>query len=160
MRYFIAPLLVSTFLISLCRAEDRTSYVGRFYPPLPDECIHKESGVLDERITVAYTRARCNGKEVLWLERFVKREGKQAIWLVVDEIAFPQLARGEVLDVPSCSLKDDKRFAVAAIGTWVKEKDGSFYAKPIIAAWKLNDSNLKIEPISPKGVVCEYEEID
>lgn len=160
MRYILALLLVSTTLTSPCMAEEKTSYVGRLYPPLPDECIHQESGVLDKGITVAYTRARCNGKEVLWLERFVKRQGKLASWQVVDAIVFPQLARGKVLDVQFCSLRDDKQFAVAAIGSWVQTKAGSFYAAPIMAAWKLDHANLKIEPLSPQEVVCEYEEID
>ncbi len=160
MRYFIVVLLVSASLTSQCMAQDKASYIGRLNPPFPDECTHKESGLLGEGITAAYTRASCNGKEVLWLESFVKLEGKEAIWQIVDEIIFPDLAQDKVLDVQYCSLKNNKQFAIAAAGYWVKARDGSYYAKPIVAAWKLNHLRLKIEPISPKKVICEYEEID
>jgi hypothetical protein len=181
MRYFIVLSLASFFLIKPCLALDPAAYIGRLTLPFPSECTHQGGGPLVKAASAkgdapdscqgplafieckhqpaaAYALVTCKGQNMIWLERFIKYEGQQPVWEITDAMIFPKSVDAQLLDIPACSLKTGKPFAIAAMGYWVMKKKGHFEARPILAAWRLNHVNLKIERIVPRDVVCEYKE--
>lgn len=153
---FLATVTVSTFSIAA-----PTSLIGHEVPPLPVGCESKESMLLGASDAFAYDRLICNGSEIVLLQRFKDRRGREAYWEVIDQLQLPtRTSKSYALTAPLCSSKNYPNEPILAIGRWSPPKDRSFFAKNISRAWRFNLAQGRIEAISPGNVSCEGENAD
>lgn len=141
-------------------AADPVSYLGLIHPPNPTECKSKGGGIFGSDQAgndLAFAQVECKRKKMLWLDRFLRREGKHAIWQVEDVIVFPVLRKSQSIFTTDCEFKRDQSAQVVAIGTWVSREVGG-YVKGITNAWALNSTTKKIVRISPHEVSCEVND--
>lgn len=108
-------------------ATDPTSYRGLIHPPYPIECKGIGGGIFGSDQAgndLAFGQVECEGKKMVWLESFLRREGGSEIWLVDDTIVLPTLRKNQSIFYDDCEYERDHSAQVIAIGTWVSRKVG------------------------------------
>jgi hypothetical protein len=161
MRQLLIPVVLFFFAAPYTLAAPE-SFIGREIPPIPASCEDKGGGILDRDDKFAEHQLLCNGHEIILLERFIERRGKNAYWNVIDELRLPLLKHGRtILSVPLCQSSTYADSAILAVGVWGPTRaDNSFVAKEISNAWRFNLEEGKIQPIPTSSVICEGENAD
>ena len=154
-------LLLQGCALQAATARNETgAHHGLIYPPEPTGCQYTGGGMFGsdpEGNELAFSYHQCGNRREVWLDRFVRREGKSAIWQVEDVLVLPQLGKRESLFDFDCEYRPDKSFQVIAIGTWVDRDVGGF-VKPIRHAWILDAAQRRFKPVPGSSVSCEVME--
>ena len=125
------PSLLAVFLVTVAvptiSIAAQTSLIGHEVPPLPVGCESREAMLLGASDAFAYARLICNGSEIVLLQRFKDRRGRQAYWGVIDQLQLPtKTSKSYALTAPLCSSKNYSNEPILAVGRWSHRKDGSF----------------------------------
>jgi hypothetical protein len=172
-KLLFALLIAALYLPSASTAAP-PNLVGLETPPYPAGYENIGGGLFFNDHNHAYTHlcygkmihaaphliSRCEGQDVVVLQKFIERREKKAYFKVLDEVQLPKMpAERYVLAVPQCSSVSYKDENILAIGRMEEIKDG-LVSKDISHAWRFNLQTGKIEPISIHDVICEGDNPD
>jgi hypothetical protein len=140
--------------------DEASAHCGLLHPPEPAGCQDTGGGIFGsdpEGSELAFSYHQCGSRSEVWLDRFVRREGKSAVWQVEDVLTLPQLRKLESVFDSDCTYRPDKKTQVIAIGTWVDQGGGGF-VKPVRHAWTLDAKSRRFKSVPGSTVSCEVTE--
>jgi hypothetical protein len=133
------------------------SYIGLQYRDFPAGVNNLGGWIIDigdnGKFNFGVSHVRQGSKEMLWLERFVRRDSAGvATMRVIDVLELPAISKSQTLTSPRFCTQNGKknRDLIAIVEATDKE-----YRTQIHRAWRANRSTGKFESTSTKGIVCE-----
>lgn len=133
-----------------------SAHRGLIYPPEPMGCEYDGGGIFGKDAAeneLAFSYHQCGSQREVWIDRFVRREGKSAIWQVEDMLVLPRLEKLESVFDFDCEYRTDKAVFVIAIGTWVNRDIGGA-AKKIRHAWMIDVKSRRFKSVPGSTVSC------
>jgi len=109
--------------------------------------------ILDRKPVHAFHFYKNNAASYLVLKKEIGKEGKKAIWQVIDYIVLPKYERNYVYCYVVCELNGESAPEIAVIAEY---QDKELFER-IVKAWKADLKSGRIIEIDTKGIICINE---